>query len=581
MSSSLGTQPDSPDNDLDVMLESVRLGESSNFRPTSNPWTGAPPPPPPPPLPPLGSRDLISPRPPLPGWSTAGPPPPPPPPALPPISQNEQRQVQPLPRHPPVYLCSIGGGSTPPLRPIRSTLQPNDLAKLRKNGWGSMPPPPPPPPIHGLFSVAPPLSQPYTPLRRLVQSPGFDGPPPPQAPTFPENYNESISPKPKCTKGTFNFLGLPREIRDEIYNLILSREPPPIITPGRRSYPQTYKQISIASSLFRVNRQIHYEATEWFYGKNTFVIRLSTDIHKNKISVQYNTPWESVAYSFTDGICLTAPVIESEYDGHYDSLPQDPMSQRLGLSDNYWPLIRNIRLDIEDFREHRYFVLPPSIIGLRSQKKTRNSILLPLFHRLRPLLEAAGRDLRLYINIVSGTASVAKRVAVGFNGTTADMVAAGAQYTSSELLLRTFYEDMLRMAWPFTTGPWQHSITVPTLLGIWREEIQNSVLEDCNMSHGLSEAEIERFRLFEEGHISQNYLWVRRQGRLLVLNRYLYNASGRGKRSAAILERAGFIRSGLSQYFGEGTLDLMPDRSPDLAFLDGDIYGPENIEEWR
>ncbi|KAK6529393.1 hypothetical protein TWF281_008569 [Arthrobotrys megalospora] len=604
------------DTDLEVSLESVHLGEPgtrSHPHSSSSSWSGAPPPPPPP-----GPWELPS-GPPhcLPGWATAGPPPPPPPP-LPLLHRNDQWPVPPRPQPPRgfQYGCSwlgqyaaatttpLSGLPPPPPPPPSMTAAfvigppppppaPTNWRELGRvlefppappppappSSWSGPPPPPPPPP-------PPLLGRPsYPPFsitkKRLGESPSpwkdrFQ-PLPPPPPPFPEwdlRYRET-KPKP-VIKGSFNFLGLPREIRDEIYSYFLSRDPPPIVTPRiRRGYPTTYKQMALNLSLFRVNKQIHQEAAECFYGQNTFVIRVSTDIHKNKITVQYTAPWESITYSYTDSVALTAPLIESEYDGHYDSVPRDPSNQRLFVPHTYRHLFRNIRIDIEDLREERLFMLPLNMLTLRPSKKTSSAVLLPLLIRLRPLFDAAGKNLRVYVHVVSEMISgkIEARAHTQFHGTTAAMVTDGAQYTEFELLLRTFYEDMLRMVWPLTTGSWQYSITMPSILDVWTEEMKEAVLKDCDKDSELSEKEKGRFESFELGELSREYEWVIRQGRLLALNRYLYKMTGRGKRSAAILERVQHIRTGLSQFFGEGVLDMLPDRTPTFADYAESILG--------
>ncbi|KAK6353926.1 hypothetical protein TWF730_008346 [Orbilia blumenaviensis] len=540
--------------------------------PTS--WPGAPPPPPPPP-PPQGFHNLG------PGWSCIGPPPPPPPP--PPPSWHLAPAPPPiLPHRPLTPGYSVVREGSPGLESPwdsihqaiklrRSTPSPNYLTPSNPTPWTKSMSWANPDLPTGVDSI-----EAFNAWVDSWDTTAQSLPPPPH----PSDLT-TIKGKPKFTRnGPFNFLGLPREIRDEVYGYLLSRDPPPVIAPGSRHYPPIYKQISINLSIFRVNRQIHQEAAECFYGRNTFVIRLSTDIHKKRATVQYSAPWESLTYSLTDNFTLTAPVIQSEYDGHYDSVPDDPISQPLSLSERYWHMFRNIRLDVEDFREEQFFIEPPHLLAWHPQKKTKNAILVPLFHRLQPLLDAAGAGLKLYIHVVSGMISDnIKRKAKNFKGTTADMVAAGAEYTTFELLLRTFYEDMLRTVWPFTTGAWQYSITTPSILNVWTEEIEEATLEDCRTDSGLNEQEKENFKRFRRGEVSQDYYWVRRQGRLLALNRFLYNFSGRGKRSKAILERVDYIRTGLSQLFGEGILDMLPDRTPDMSFYDGNILGIPDIDD--
>lgn len=133
----------------------------------------------------------------------------------------------------------------------------SNTSRLASSSWIEAPPPPPLPGEGGILPTPPPL--------RIVRH-GFMGPPPP--PPLTDDYYERIAPKPKFNRETpFNLLGLPREIRDEIYSHILSRDSLPVIAPGRRNYPPTYKQISISLSIFRVNKQIHCEATECSMGR--------------------------------------------------------------------------------------------------------------------------------------------------------------------------------------------------------------------------------------------------------------------------------------------------------------------------
>lgn len=111
---------------------------------------------------------------------------------------------------------------------------------------------------------------------------------------------------------------LPREIRDEIYKLVvlIGRPPPPstleeYFANDRRqlSSGSDPKPISINLSIIRVNKQIHEEAAYIFYSQTVFPVRIgiyrgncsSTLGSKQKIllhprpSIRQNTPFYSTA----------------------------------------------------------------------------------------------------------------------------------------------------------------------------------------------------------------------------------------------------------------------------------------------
>jgi hypothetical protein len=73
-----------------------------------------------------------------------------------------------------------------------------------------------------------------------------------------------------------SFLGLPRELRNIIYELsLVSTETIDVCqlaTPLRNA-----KKLGISTALLRVSRQIHYEALEVIYGLNTFEAKILLD----------------------------------------------------------------------------------------------------------------------------------------------------------------------------------------------------------------------------------------------------------------------------------------------------------------
>ncbi|KAK6529605.1 hypothetical protein TWF281_008774, partial [Arthrobotrys megalospora] len=110
-----------------------------------------------------------------------------------------------------------------------------------------------------------------------------------------------------------HFLTLPRELRDQIYTYLLVS--PPRLSRNRKykSYTDQFQTLELSStykircrnlSLFRVNRQIHDEASEIFYKKNIWPIRIVMARQcaqpldcRDGFHVAYEAPWEEVAYS--------------------------------------------------------------------------------------------------------------------------------------------------------------------------------------------------------------------------------------------------------------------------------------------
>lgn len=113
---------------------------------------------------------------------------------------------------------------------------------------------------------------------------------------FPSHFKSYHGPR----RG---FLDLPPELRDMIYHLTLiahsfkSRLPTPIVlknlpdwfeTMGKRRFyrgdefglhPPEHLLEDIAIGILRVNKQIHFEAARYFYGRNEFVIPFGLHCH--------------------------------------------------------------------------------------------------------------------------------------------------------------------------------------------------------------------------------------------------------------------------------------------------------------
>jgi hypothetical protein len=70
---------------------------------------------------------------------------------------------------------------------------------------------------------------------------------------------------------SFDFLGLPAELRKQIYELALLQDEPSNIIGGASRYEPSRKgSMAPGRGLFRVSRMVHEEATPIFYGQNEF-----------------------------------------------------------------------------------------------------------------------------------------------------------------------------------------------------------------------------------------------------------------------------------------------------------------------
>ena len=89
-------------------------------------------------------------------------------------------------------------------------------------------------------------------------------------------------------KKIFNFLGLPREIRDQIYKCCLVAEFDIVMHPEEyeiSDVPSFWVDSQPCVSLLQLNWQIYRETFPVFYGKNTF--RMPTDVQYNTIYQKY------------------------------------------------------------------------------------------------------------------------------------------------------------------------------------------------------------------------------------------------------------------------------------------------------
>ncbi|KAK6511531.1 hypothetical protein TWF481_000444 [Arthrobotrys musiformis] len=262
------------------------------------------------------------------------------------------------------------------------------------------------------------------------------------------------------------FLTLPREIRDEVYTYLLAISPPPTTI----SYPiwngETHKPYTVHCknlSLLRVNRQIHDEASEVFYKRNLWPIRLviaqkceqTVDCRYNS-HVTYEAPWEEVAYGSICGVGGRFYDLERFYSqqsiGALESkeLIMDTKPDLLPAP-RYRKFLRHVKVEVLDFR-HRDNRAPTP----------KKSVLLPLMGRLRALLEPAGEQVTVNI-------SLHRNWEVGPD---VQEDAHGEKDESSDI-------SLLEAIWPLAMGAWTSRVQTPFDYDPAGVELRDRVFKMC------------------------------------------------------------------------------------------------------
>ncbi|KAK6541977.1 hypothetical protein TWF694_007750 [Orbilia ellipsospora] len=358
--------------------------------------------------------------------------------------------------------------------------------------------------------------------------------PPPAPPIPPPDFR---LPRRKIDReqpaGQFPFLRLPREIRDEIYSYLVLFDTPPV--PGgavnSRSYVPSYKQVSLDLSIFRVNKMIHEEASEMFFGKNIFVIRMETNMRVYRMDVSWVAPWESLSYYHKMSDYRKAKLVpDYEYDENA-VVKAGYFQNSLFLPRRYHHLIREIRIEIQDSRDEAYFYPKPHPLCQRISNTASKWTLVAFVERIRPLLEASERNLKVNIHVTSSIFKVLpkpwiegwvreeydvnerlKFLAMGYGPS----VNPGSEHTESDRLhfktLEIFYREIIRVCWPLTAGPWEYNITMPFVLDSIFAGLKEETLKRCNQTEsGDTDA-----RMFEKFVLPLSNDWMVRRGRLFT-----------------------------------------------------------------
>ncbi|KAK6334736.1 hypothetical protein TWF718_010184 [Orbilia javanica] len=335
----------------------------------------------------------------------------------------------------------------------------------------------------------------------------------------------------------FPFLSLPREIRDEIYThlLVFDSEPLPLESTEafgkptqayspfgewRRRVSPIFERVSTNLSILRVNRQIHNEASEIFYGRNIFPIRILIDggqiirgatVLDYFIRARYMAPWEDIVFSNSEiapvgKFGLEDPSIFCTEGTHVESRHVD-----INLGQSYRPLVRHIRLEVIDADFVRYSSGPPEPgTNLTTSNLDIRTQFMPLALRLQPLLASRPpNNFRIDIRV---TSSVLDRL---FNTNTA-VWANIANLNPLPPAAVGIYQQMIKLVGPFLWLPakikiWTPLEASPGFFGLrgYTEE----VIEEC--VRGINNPENAE-RVFRPAELREWCYFVRDKGVLKI-----------------------------------------------------------------
>ncbi|KAK6335200.1 hypothetical protein TWF718_010636 [Orbilia javanica] len=147
----------------------------------------------------------------------------------------------------------------------------------------------------------------------------------------------------------------------------------------------------------------------------------------------------------------------------------------------------------------------------------------PLTHHLRHVLESAGKSLKVNINVLSleHMLHTGRNVSERLYWTRFSTERGGsATDCHSDAYYFPLYEDLLRMAWPFTTGPWQTTIRT-SMDEVFEEKVQ-PILKSCDENAALDRYVME----FKPYSLASGCSWVLKGGRRFVGKLYTQGEGG-------------------------------------------------------
>ncbi|RVD84674.1 uncharacterized protein DFL_006407 [Arthrobotrys flagrans] len=331
------------------------------------------------------------------------------------------------------------------------------------------------------------------------------------------------------------FLSLPPELRLKIYSYLLTSYTPP--SPNhlntRASLRPKYPRFAIPyTSILRVNKQVHNEASRVLYGDNEFAVWISimgewvssTQIEngeKGRVVVGYSSPWDSHGlrvcfekdfnekYSYRQ----SSEMMSLKYypNGYFDpSIPElkNPNQWIHPLPERYARCIRKLRIEIFEER-----ITPSWDIAYVPIKKLMSPynpqfLLLPIFNRLFKILGDDRQNIEVEAILYAALSSDPNLFSGGrWDEQDGFEEAVKIQTTYEE------YKGLIRTIWPLTRGGWKWRIRMPEILvGMFGDEMVGRVMEECD--------EIGRGEMGEkEVGVGGECMWVMVGGRRVVVLR--------------------------------------------------------------
>ncbi|KAK6542080.1 hypothetical protein TWF694_007849 [Orbilia ellipsospora] len=320
------------------------------------------------------------------------------------------------------------------------------------------------------------------------------------------------------------FLSLPLELREEIYYYLL-------LIPKSKIDLQNLNEArldrpNLDLSILRVNKQVHEEASTILYSRNIFTILLRFNgcflpsfvtpaIYKRyEIRIAYSSPWEAFDYTFQ------YPRATGQFSGIFPDnalwikkRDVPPVEPTMLPSPTYSHLIRHIQVQLIDLRSS---TKNPLSVAIQEQfRENLQFALLPLIHRLRPLLDKAGDNLSVDLKIFSSEHLTFTREGLD---TYREQVrrqlwlpdAAEPPWETDEGWI-PIYSELLEAAWPLTTL--RGRLTMETPMDDKLNDIKREIFRKCN-----AKANGDASKMFENASTQKDCIWFMSGGKRILMN---------------------------------------------------------------
>ncbi|KAJ6256192.1 prion-inhibition and propagation-domain-containing protein [Drechslerella dactyloides] len=205
----------------------------------------------------------------------------------------------------------------------------------------------------------------------------------------------------------FPLLRLPREIRDEVYKYFVLIDAPIEFETLRifRIFPP-----ALDLSIFRVNKQIHDEASGIFYSQNTFPIKLAINrtrspgspLYAYGFTVKYIAYWEEFTFHFRTDEPEMVYGPNCRIGQRDKVIAEDDIV--LFPAPRYRHLLRRVRIAVLDNRKWRRSK-PFDLKTYEDLRALGRTILIPLASRLNTVMADSGENLTVIIEVENRLAS--------------------------------------------------------------------------------------------------------------------------------------------------------------------------------